>query len=173
MNREEVAVAVYTSLRKEGIGVVLSGGSVVSIYSENEYESNDLDFVKTGLSRRLDHVMVGLGFVTKDRYWVHPDSPYWIDFNPGPVEIGNRVLRDCPERSTPAGPIRMLTPTECVMDRLAWYFHDDDTQALDQAIAVALRQHIELDEISRWADEEGCRDKFLEFQNQLLGTAEA
>ena len=39
----------------------------------------------------------------------------------------------------------------CVMDRLAWYFHDADTQCLEQAIQVAMRHPVDLKRIERWA----------------------
>ena len=40
-----------TRLEDDGISVVLSRGAAVSIYSEYEYESYDLDFIPTGLAR--------------------------------------------------------------------------------------------------------------------------
>jgi len=45
---EEVAALVCTTLDQHGIRVVLSGGAVVSIYSHNEYQSKDLDFIAEG-----------------------------------------------------------------------------------------------------------------------------
>jgi hypothetical protein len=39
----EMATLVCSRLEADGISVVLSGGAAVSIYSENEYESYDLD----------------------------------------------------------------------------------------------------------------------------------
>ena len=69
---EEVATLVCTRLEADGISVVLSGGAAVSIYSENEYESYDLDFIPTGLARRVDHTMQALGFERQQRHWVHP-----------------------------------------------------------------------------------------------------
>ena len=48
MAREDVAALVCSSLQQRGIEVVLSGGAVVSVYTENEYESYDLDFIQTG-----------------------------------------------------------------------------------------------------------------------------
>ena len=42
---EEIAALVSQKLTDGGIQAVLSGGAVVSIYSNNEYESKDLDFV--------------------------------------------------------------------------------------------------------------------------------
>jgi hypothetical protein len=42
---EELAAIVSTTLDAAGITAVLSGGAVVSIYTNNEYESSDLDFI--------------------------------------------------------------------------------------------------------------------------------
>lgn len=59
---EEIARLVCSRLEADGISVVLSGGAAVSIYSENEYESYDLDFIPTGLARRVDRTMEAMGF---------------------------------------------------------------------------------------------------------------
>ena len=57
MSLEEIAALVCTTLEHDGIAVVLSGGSVVSIYSNAEYVSYDLDFIPIGLSRRVDRAI--------------------------------------------------------------------------------------------------------------------
>ena len=72
----------------------LSGGAAVSIYSDNEYESYDLDFVPTGLARRVDRTMEALGFARRQRHWVHPENPYWVEFPSGPVAIGEEVIHE-------------------------------------------------------------------------------
>jgi len=48
---EELAALVCSTPERHGVHVVLSGGSVVSIYSDNVYQSYDLDFIQTGLAR--------------------------------------------------------------------------------------------------------------------------
>ena len=125
---EEVATLVCDRLDADGISVVLSGGAAVSIYSENEYESYDLDFVPIGLAQRVDRTMEALGFERQQRHWVHPRNPYWVEFPAGPVAIGEEMIHDFAERRGPAGVLRILHPTECVMDPLSWYFHDADRQ---------------------------------------------
>lgn len=152
---EEVATIVCTALGEDEISVVLSGGAAVSIYSENEYESYDLDFVPTGLARRVDRVMESLGFAKRSRHWVHPRSAYWVEFPSGPVAIGDEVIHDFEELHSPVGLLRLLHPTECVMDRLSWFIHDADRQCLDQAVEVARRHPIKLKRIERWAAGEG------------------
>ena len=51
---EDVAALVCTALEAHDISVVLSGGAVVSIYSDAEYVSYDLDFIPIGLARKVD-----------------------------------------------------------------------------------------------------------------------
>ncbi len=166
---EEVATLVCTRLDADGISVVLSGGGAVSIYSDNEYESYDLDFVPTGLARRVDHAMQALGFERRQRHWVHPRNPYWVEFPAGPVAIGEEVIREFAERRNAAGMLRILHPTECVMDRLTWYFHDADRQCLEQALQVARKHHVDLTRIERWAAAEQPHgtERFQEFRDLL------
>lgn len=58
---ERLATIVCQVLSEHDISVVLSGGAAVSIYSENDYESYDLDFVPIGPARREDQAMLSLG----------------------------------------------------------------------------------------------------------------
>lgn len=153
--RDEVAAVVCSELERRGIQVALCGGAVVSIYSENQYESYDLDFVPLGLARKVDAAMEELGFEKQGRHWVHADTRFWVEFPPGPVQVGDTVVRDFAERQTSAGTLRLLHPTECVMDRLAGYFHWNDRQCLDQAVAVARSADVDLERIEAWARSEG------------------
>lgn len=45
LSLKDLAGLIYETLKKEGIEVVLVGGACVSIYSQNRYQSFDLDFV--------------------------------------------------------------------------------------------------------------------------------
>lgn len=163
---EEVATIVCTRLEADGISTVLSGGAAVSIYSDNEYESYDLDFIPTGLARRVDRSMETLGFERQQRHWVHPHNSYWVEFPAGPVAIGDEVIHDFAERRSEAGTLRILHPTECVMDRLVWYFHNADRQCLEQALQVAKRHPINLTRVKRWATRERPHgaERFEEFK---------
>jgi hypothetical protein len=152
--REEVAALVCATLRERGISVVLSGGAVVSIYSDNEYESFDLDFVHTGLARKVDEAMKELGFERKQRHWRHPRTDYWVEFSSGPVAIGEEKITEFAARETDLGVLHLLPPTECVMDRLAWYFHSGDVQCLEQAVGVARKHPVDLRRIEAWSEGE-------------------
>ena len=154
MSLEQVAALVCSTLDQHGISVVLSGGAVVSIYSDHEYVSYDLDFIQTGLARKVDRAMESLGFLRQQRHWRHPRSRYWVEFPAGPVAIGEERIDDFAERESETGTLRLLHPTECVMDRLAWYFHDADRQCLEQAVRVARRHPVDLRRVERWARKE-------------------
>ncbi len=49
----ELAAIVSDALEREGIVATLSGGAAVSIYAENRYVSEDLDFVTVALVSEL------------------------------------------------------------------------------------------------------------------------
>lgn len=49
LTRLELAALVAETLKTEGIDMVLSGGSCVSIYSSEKYVSKDLDFIDVSL----------------------------------------------------------------------------------------------------------------------------
>ena len=100
----------------------------MSIYSNNAYQSYDLDFIQTGLARKVDAAMEELGFTKQGRHWIHPESPYLVEFPPGPVMVGDARVTQFAERVTPLGVLRLLSPTECVMDRLAAYYRSAGTR---------------------------------------------
>jgi len=56
-----------------------------------------------------------------------------------------------------------LASTDCVKDRLAAYYHWDDNQSLTQAIWVAKKNDIDIQEIKKWSKKEKSLDKFLNF----------
>ncbi|MDH3686192.1 MAG: hypothetical protein OEP95_08190, partial [Myxococcales bacterium] len=116
-----------------------------------------------------------LGFEKTRRHWTHPKSRYWVELPPGPVAIGEETIRNFAKRETRSGTLRLLAPTECVMDRLAWYFHDADTQCLEQAVKVATRHPVDLERIERWARGEWPHGekRFREFEQRLGESAGA
>jgi hypothetical protein len=163
---EELAARVSEALQAAGIQAVLSGGAAVSIYTRNEYESGDLDFISSESMDSIEPVMGQLGFERRGRTFVHPKAVYFVEFPPGPLAIGEQLIREneIATRETSSGTIRLLSPTQCVMDRLAAYFHWNDRQSLDQAVLVAKRQKVSLRTIKAWATKEGNLGKFAVFQ---------
>jgi hypothetical protein len=169
MTRRELAGFVSSAFQNANIDVVLSGGSCVSIYSSEQYVSMDLDFVNAMFTKRdrIIAVMESLGFREESRYFRHPDAELLVEFPPGPLGVGEEPVKQIDELKTDTGTLRIISPTDCVKDRLTWYYHDDDIECLRQAILVAKDNTIDLKELKRWSDVEGKTDMFKQIRAQL------
>lgn len=164
----ELAGIVSEQLRSKGLQCVLVGGAVVTLYSRNEYESKDLDFISPNDTRDLAEAMMEIGFKKQGKNFVHPQCAYTVEFPSGPVAIGNEIpVKPEGELKTKTGKIQILSPTQCVMDRLAWFYHYNDRQCLDQALMVAQKHDINLDKIKRWSQGEQAIEKYELFIEKL------
>ncbi len=117
---KKLAAIISAHLQKNGIEVVLVGGACVSLYSDNQYMSYDIDLITESSIRKIIPVLKELGF----------------------KNTGGRLFENPQCKS-----ICLLTPTDCIRDRLAAYFFWNDQQSLDQAVMVAKRNKIHLPEI--------------------------
>ena len=57
----------------------------------------------------------------------------------------------------------LLSPTDCVKDRLAAFYHWKDQQSLEQAVLVARTNEIDLGEVERWSRKEKALPQFRTF----------
>ena len=164
MSLGELAAFVCTRLKKRGIEAVLSGGACVSIYTDGGYQSLDLDFIERvpAGGKRIKETLLAIGFVEKDRYFVHPDTDFFIDLPAGPLAIGSEPAREVREMAFSTGRLSLLSPTDCVKDRLAAYYHWSDRQSLEQALLVAESREIDVKEIRRWS---GVENRLSEFNS--------
>lgn len=166
---QELAVIVSTALEEAGITAVLSGGGAVSIFSDNAYESADLDFVTSEGKKSLQKVLQDLGFTASSgsRMFEHPDTDWYVEFPPGPLGFGDTQIDvdEIPLFNTKYGQLRIITPTLSIIDRLAAFWYHFDRQTWDQAIEVAKRQTIDWDYVYQWAkSEKQSLDKIKELQ---------
>lgn len=162
---EEIAALVSRALDAAGIDATLSGGAAVSIYTENEYESADLDFVTSARNEMIATALAPLGFEYRPgrREFYHPDAKYYLEFPSGPLAFGETLAEDdATIITTKHGPIRIITPTQTVMDRLTPYIHWRDPQAFEQAVMVARRHEIDWETLASWAAREGASSGLLE-----------
>ncbi len=165
----ELAAFVADYLAAKDIKVVLVGGACVCIYSDNQYLSFDLDFIATGMASRrsIRQALEEIGFIEERRYFRHPETDYFIEFPSGPLAIGDEPPGEIVTRSYPTGVLRLLSPTDCVKDRLAAYYHWKDRQSLEQAVLVAGDHPIDLDEVRRWSAKEGFAAEFEAIRERL------
>lgn len=161
---EEVGAIVCQALKNADIDAFLSGGAVVSIYTKNKYESYDLDFVTFGDRKKIKRVMEGLGFTQeKSRHFIHPKSKYYVEFPGSATVIGNEPISEFNERRVKKNILKLLTPTDCIKDRLAAYIHWNDKQGLEQAVMVAQAQEFKPASIKKFCEQEGSKAIYQEF----------
>ena len=165
MTQAEVAAYVQSHLRKHNILVTLSGGAAVSIYTVNRYISADVDLVEDTYADRntIKTAMEEIGFREKNRYFTHPDTQHIIEFPSGPLTVGNEPIKRIKEIRYDTGILRVISPTDCVKDRLAAYYFWEDREALTQAVLVAIHNRINMSEIKKWSQAEGNLEKFALF----------
>ena len=166
--RLQLAAIVVEKLREHGINAVLVGGSLVSIYTNDKYESRDLDFISSASQNKLAAAMRELGFKVSGKDFLHPNTDFTVEFPAGPLAIGDDVPV-IPEGSMEVDgvEIKMLSPTQSVMDRLMWFFSDSDRQCLDQAVWIAEKQPIDLERIRSWAKRERQEERLKVFLDRL------
>lgn len=165
---------VCEALSAAGIKAVLTGGTCVSVWAHNEFASLDLDFIALGLhsNKEIANALQGIGFnrsIKNPRYFEHPDTNLSLEFPPGPLMVGDEHISDqrVGEYATDLGILRLLSPTDCVKDRLAGYYYFRDEQNLRQAMAVAREHPLDWKDLERWHRAEGQVDGFRAFERAV------
>ena len=162
---KDLAIYISDYLTREGIDAVLTGGACVTIYTDNKYQSYDLDFVLLNYIKRnrLNKVLSKIGFYESGNNFKHEDTPYFIDFLSPPLSVGEEPVREVISLKKGKMVLKLLSSTDCVKDRLAAYYHWNDRQSLEQAVLVTRNNEVDLKELKRWSENEGMAAKFQHF----------
>jgi hypothetical protein len=172
LSRAEMAALVVETLAGAGIQVVLVGGSCVCVYTNERFASFDLDFIDLTYARRktIATALDNIGFKPKGstRYFEHKDSRWVLEFPSAPLAVGHELIIESQvaELATSVGTIKLLSPTDCVKDRLLNYYHYQDEQCLEQAKDVARSHPINWSSLKKWHAGEGYADRFQAFRKQ-------
>jgi hypothetical protein len=176
---EAVCFEVAATLDRVSIRAVLTGGSAATVYSAGAYTSEDVDFVLASPieGSQLQAALASIGFERSatDGMFAHPRTKFTIDFPKGPLAVGGDYIRETAILENDGMQLHILTPTDCVLDRLGHFYHWKDYTALNAAVAVARlrRQEIDLDRLRDWTERESApggydhRPKFEEFLRRL------
>jgi hypothetical protein len=170
MTIAELAAFVCTHLQRHGIDVVLSGGACVAIYSQGAYVSRDLDFIETHYTKRqnLRAALAEIGFSERHRYFMHPETEFFLEFPAGPLAVGGEPVREVNTLVLSTGTLKLISPTDSVKDRLAAYYFWGDRQSLQQAILISQANvDVDVSEIARWSQKEGKYEEFLKIKPLL------
>lgn len=167
MSLKDFAMTVAQALKEKNIDVILTGGAVVSIYSAGKYVSKDADFLSETDHQSIKQAMLELGFKNLGKDFYHDDCLFTVEFPGYELVIGEEPMK--PEGKIRNGnfTLKLLSPTQCVMDRLAAFYHWKDRQSLQQAIMVAQNHPIKLKAIEVWSAKEGMSDRYKVFLDVL------
>ena len=168
---EDVCFAVCTELAHVGTVAVLTGGSAATYYAPEAYQSQDADFVITFSSdaERAAVTLRDLGYRELGGTYKHDRNMFTLEFPPGPLAIGNDLVRSYDTNRRGAEFLHVLSRTDSVRDRLASFYFFGDRSALAAAIGVAESGRINLSAIKRWSQREGEAARFSEFYENLHG----
>jgi len=169
----DLAFEIGHCLRSNGFRAVLSGGGAACVHSGGVAQSRDLDFVLTFQVDRekIDHALEETGFRFEQGMYRHSELPFTLEFLRSPVQIDDEFVAawDTIERSGRL--LDILSPTDCVRDRLCWFFfyRYPDYAALEQALSVvsAKGDCVDLSSIRTWAIGKGALERWSEFDGRV------
>jgi hypothetical protein len=166
---DEVIEIVSSTLEKAGITAVLVGGACATLYSGGVYTSEDLDLIIQSTPRQpaLDGAMAGIGFTRKQAQYFHAKSDFFVEFPRGPLAIGQDVRIRPVRLRVGRSRILALSAMDSCRDRLAAFFHWNDRESLDVAVAIAARQRVSLAAIRAWSVAENSVEKYEVFKREL------
>jgi hypothetical protein len=173
LTRAELAALVVETLAGAGIEVVLVGGSCVCVYTNERFGSFDLDFIDLTYARKkaIAAALATIGFTPNGstRYFGHEKSQWVLEFPTAPLAVGHERIESfqVAELVTDMGTLKLLSPTDCVKDRLLHYYEYDDEQCLEQAKAVARAYRLKWSSLQKWHKGEGYADRFQAFRKQV------
>jgi len=105
----------------------------------------------------------------KKRHYTNPKCPHLLVEFPGtpPLGIGEDHFITPDEWEIDGHVIKILSPTDCVKDRLASYIYYNDRDGLDQALLVAQAHPVNIESIKTWCINENADFAFDDFISKL------
>ncbi len=85
----QFAALITECMKAKNIKPVIVGGLAVEIYTRNDYQTQDIDFVSDGWDK-FNSILTDLGFIRTEREWYHTDLEI-------AVEVPSNVLEGSEE----------------------------------------------------------------------------
>ncbi len=108
----DLAIYICDHFANLGIKMVLSGGACVSIYTENEFLSYDLDFVLFDSSdkKRIREILKKIGFSQEGRHFRHVETPFILEFLMPPLSVGEEPVKKMHTLEEKGRKLKLLSP---------------------------------------------------------------
>ncbi len=167
-----LAARICRKLNEHGIRAVLCGGSCVAIYTRGKYATRDFDFVLSSSypDRDVEAALAEVGYrpdPSVSGAFTNPAEEMIVDIRPAPPSLGDEPIGEPAVLAAGRSRLVLLSPTDCVKDRLTHFFYYRDRQGREQAILVCLAQRVNMREVGRWSRAEGQGSGFAEFRREL------
>ncbi len=148
---------------------MLTGGSAATYYAPEAYQSRDADFIIEFSADRARAALAirDLGYREVGGTYDHETSPFTLEFPPGPLAIGDDLVRSYETINRGNEVLHVLSRTDSVRDRLAAFYFFSDRSALAAALGVARSGEVDLATVQRWSVKEGAATGFREFRESL------
>jgi hypothetical protein len=151
----DVCFEVCTALDRAGITAVLTGGSAATFYAPQAYQSRDADFILTMRADGGAKVLADLGYSEHGGTYKHAENIYTVEFPRGPLAVGDDLIGTWETVRRKRQLLHVLSRTDCVRDRLMWFYSSNDRSALQAAVGVAGSGSINRGLIRDWSIREG------------------
>lgn len=171
LNVRDMAALICSGLTGLGFDPVLTGRACAAIYGGPSIHPDALDFVISEyIVSKIKGVMRKLGFECRvHRTYGGKRFGMEVTFLPPPLCVGDNIVEDVHTVRTSKGDLKMLSPTDCVRQRLSMYYRFADQDALRDAVLVAKRHRIDMELVKRWSHWEWASDKFDDFLKLMNG----
>ena len=169
----QIAARLRAHLVAHGLDPVLTGRACASIYAGGNIKPRTLEFVLAEYSvGELEDAMRELGFrADGGSAYASKRCPVDVVFMPPPLSVGDDVVQSTSLVRSAGGEVRLLTPTDCVRERLSMYYQWGDREAFQDAVDVARNHPITFDIVKSWSDHEWYADRYAEFLSALEETS--
>jgi hypothetical protein len=163
----DVCFEVCTALHRAGITAVLTGGSAATFYAPDAYQPRDADFIIALRARDGARVLAALGYAERGGIYEHCENAYTLAFPRGPLAVGDDLIGAWETVRREDQVLHVLSRTDCVRDRLMWFYASNDRSALRAAIGVAGTGQVNRGLIKAWSLREGFRKECDYFFEQV------
>lgn len=163
----DVCFEVCSALHRIGFTAVLTGGSAATYYAPDACQSRDADFIITVRGDGGAHVLTDLGYTEHGGTYEHRENPFTLEFPRGPLAVGDDLINTWETMRRKDRLLYVLSRTDCVRDRLMWFYTSNDRGALRAAIDVAGTGSVNRELIRAWSLREGFPKECEHFFAQI------
>jgi len=152
-----------------GTKAVLVGGSAAAVYAPESLRSRDADFILTFVAGNVEteDTLRTIGYRRAGRIFAHESQLVTLDFPDDVIYIGEEWITAYDTIERGSFKLNIITPYDCIRDRLLSYFAWSDRSALLAAVEVARRQAFDAVALQTWANAQNESARYAEFLRRI------